>query len=287
MSSLQEIRKRMDTIKNTQKITKAIKMVSTIKLKKAQKNLTISRFLPNQLEECWDVLVQLINGEVRHPLITSKKEQNKIILVVVTSDHGLCGAFNTKVIQKVKEFIRQRNKKEIRIISLGEKGTETFRYHKIQVFSSQQNFFYAYSMDRVSAFTHQLTKMYIEESFDAVYCIYTKINPSFTTTIQNELLLPFSISISPHVSPKKTIWLIEPNLDEIITEWCELYLLSKLNSIFQESMAAEQLLRMQAMDNASRNAEEIVEMLKMEFNKKRQELITKEVLEIISGSEDF
>ncbi|HOK08681.1 MAG TPA: ATP synthase F1 subunit gamma [Candidatus Hydrogenedens sp.] len=290
MSSIQEIRSRIKTIKNTQKITKAIKMIATVRLKKAQNNLLISRVLPSKLEMVWNILNQLPEFSPTHPLLIQKTPANKIGLLVITSDHGLCGGFNTRIIQKTKEVLNTTFKNNtVQIISIGNKGKEALKYQKIPIHHSFENFFETYSLDKVSSLVHTLSQHILSNELDCIFVIYTKLGLSYNTIVELERILPLPIEQISKKDTKttKNVWIFEPNIEDIIQKVCEMFLLSELHRIFQESLACEQLARMQAMELATKNADETLQNLTLVFNKTRQELITKEMLEVISGVESL
>ncbi len=290
MSSIQELRNKINTIKNTQKITKAIKMVATVRLKRAQDALLVSRILPDELNKLWQYLNTLPNFQPNHPLISPRQTIQNISLLVITSDHGLCGGFNTAIVQKTKDVLKNMfTDKNINLISLGNKGNAALKYHHIPVKKSYSNFFEDYSLSKVSSLVQELSKNIIDGTTDSVFIIYTKLGPSYTTKIEIEQLLPLNIKGIQNnpKNIKKYNWLVEPNIDDVVTRTCELFLISEMHRIFHESLACEQLARTQAMEVATKNAEETLQNLKIVFNKTRQELITKEMLEVISGTESL
>lgn len=290
MSSKQELRNKIKTIKNTQKITKAIKMVATVRLKRAQNALQISRLLPTELEVLWQYLNALPDFQPNHPLIIPKQNIQNITLLVITSDHGLCGGFNTIVVQKTKDILRNMfYGKNVCLVSIGNKGNEAFKYHKMHVKRTYTNFFENYSLDKVSSLVKEFSQDIIDGNTDSVFVIYTKLGLSYSTKVEVEQLLPLSSKkIGRDIGNKDEYnWLIEPSIDSVITQTCELFLISEMHRIFQESLACEQLARMQAMEVATKNAEETLQNLGILFNKTRQEIITKEMLEVISGTESL
>ncbi|MGC8738847.1 MAG: ATP synthase F1 subunit gamma [Candidatus Hydrogenedens sp.] len=290
MSSIQELRNKINTIENTQKITKAIKMVATVRLKRAQNALIVSRILPDELNKLWQYLNTLSDFQPNHPLISPRKTIQNISILVITSDHGLCGGFNTAIVQKTKDILKNMfHGKNIDLISLGNKGNDAFKYHHISVKKSYRNFFEDYSLDKVSSLVHELSRYVINGVTDSVFIIYTKLGLSYTTKIEMEQLLPLTIKGNQDnpENIKQYNWLIEPHIDDVVTRTCELFLISEMHRIFHESLACEQLARRQAMEVATKNAEETLQNLRVVFNKTRQELITKEMLEVISGTESM
>lgn len=290
MGSIQELRNRIKTIKSTQKITKAIKMVATVRLKRAQTTLEVSRRLPSRLEELWNNLIAMPDFRTNHPLISSNQVLNKITLLVITSDQGLCGGFNALIIQRAKELLLSKFKdKEVYLMSIGNKGNEAFNYNKIPVQKKYDDFFEAYSLDKVSSLAHELSMRIINGDSDSVCVVYTKLGLSYRTDIELEQILPLTMNNTevPEMKGMKKNWLVEPSLDNVVTKICEMFLVSELHRIFQESLSCEQLARMQAMEAATKNADETLQDLNILFNKTRQELITREMLEVISGTESL
>ncbi len=290
MSGIQELRNKIKTIKNTQKITKAIKMVATVRLKRAQNALQVSRVLPDKLSTFWQDLYQFPDFQPNHPLIKIKRTIQNITLLVVTSDHGLCGGFNTSIVQKTVSILKNMfSDKNISLISLGNKGSEAFRYRHIPVKKSYIDFFEDYSLDKVSSLVHEFSQDMINGVTDAVFVIYSKLGLSYSTKIEMEQILPLTIEKNEKLieNKKKYCWIIEPTVDDVVTHTCELFLISEMHRIFHESLACEQLARMQAMEVATQNADETLQNLGILFNKTRQELITKEMLEVISGTESM
>lgn len=289
MSNIQFLKKKIETVKNIQKVTRAIKMVATVRTRKAQQALQTSRTIPQNISEIMSFLVNSeIYGEaIQHPLLKQRKEISHSTLLVVSNDHGLCGGFATRVASRALEVISKEdiNKKSY-IISIGNRGTSYLKSKGIRIGKEYQNFFTRYTLEKVYNLVDSFVNSYLSQVTDEILVIYTSLRPSYTTEVVIKNLLPISIEEIIQAKPKnedRKVWLIEPNIKIILNELVKLYLVSELNRIFHESFASEQLARMQAMDMASTNAEKLLEKIKIDFNKTRQELITKEVIEVISG----
>lgn len=290
MGNIQYLKKKIETIKNIQKVTRAIKMVATVRAKKAQQVLQTSRLIPEKLKEIVSIIKYCVDRpeDIQHPLLMQRKEISASTIIVISNDHGLCGGFASRVGSKVIEILSQssHNKKNY-IISIGNKGGAYLKSKGIQISQEYQNFFSKYTLDKVYNIVDFLVNSYLSFNTDEVKIVYTSLKPSYNTEVTIQRLLPLSIEeiTKPEDSIKPIgIWLLEPTIEIVLNEMIKLFLVSELNRIFHESFASEQIARMQAMDMASTNAEEFLSRLKTDFNKTRQELITKEVIELISGS---
>ncbi len=268
-------------------------MVATVRTKKAQQVLQTSRIIPQNINEIMSLLAysEKYGDILKHPLLTPKKDILHSTILVVSNDHGLCGNFASRVVSKVIEVLSEKDtNKEHHIISIGNKGTVHLKNRGIKITQEYQNFFSKYTVDKVYNLAEFFVNSYICSSTDEVWTVYTSLKPSYITEVVVEKLLPIPIEeIAQRKLKKKDSkgWLFEPNIDSILNELIKLYLVSELNRIFHESFASEQLARMQAMDMASTNANKLLEKIKIEYNKTRQEIITKEVIEVISGSDNM
>ncbi len=291
MSNIQFLKKKIETVKNIQKVTRAIKMVATVRTRKAQQALQTSRTIPQNISEIMSFLAnsEIYREAIQHPLLKQRKEISHSIVLVVSNDHGLCGGFATRVASRALEVISKKDiNKKYYIISIGNRGTSYLKSKGIQISEEYQNFFTRYTLDKVYHLVDSFVNSYLSQVTDEIVVVYTSLRPSYTTEVVVKNLLPISIEEITQAKSKnndRRVWLIEPNTKIILNELVKLYLVSELNRIFHESFASEQLARMQAMDTASTNAEKLLEKIKIDFNKIRQELITKEVIEVISGSD--
>ncbi|RLD99046.1 MAG: ATP synthase F1 subunit gamma, partial [Aquificota bacterium] len=222
-----------------------------------------------------------------HPLL-AKREENKILLVVVTSDRGLCGAFNTNILSRAEEFVREKRQggKEVFIVAIGRKARDYFkRRPEFQVVRVFVDFFLKRVEYNDAAMLAELvTAEYVNDKYDAVYVIYNEFKSAIRQDVTVERLLP----IEPIEVREKEIvvdFIYEPSPQEILDELLPLHFKTQVYRVFLESYSSEQGARMTAMDNATKNAEEMIKTLTLQYNKARQASITKEILEVVAGAE--
>jgi F-type H+-transporting ATPase subunit gamma len=283
MPNLIDLRRRIKSVKNTQQITKAMKTVSTAKFRKAQRNVLEGRPL---WHESPGVLGQISSwaGMTAHPLFAVRAEK-RVHVIVLTSDKGLCGAFNSNLMSKALEFIRGKAAgAEVRLILIGKKASNFFRKQPFPIEKA-----YADKTDRLgdadfADLAERLGREFTYQDTDAVYVIYNEFKSILAPRIMTVRLLPVARAASvPGPEPSVPDW--EPAAPALLASLIPRYIEDQLRHVFGESQAAEQAARMMAMENASKNAGELIENLVLGLNKVRQASITKELLEIISAVE--
>jgi F-type H+-transporting ATPase subunit gamma len=270
MANLKEIRKRIQSVKNTQQITSAMKMVAAAKLKKAQERIEKARPYANKMA---DVLASLAlrTHEKAHPLLVRREVKN-IALVVVTSDRGLCGAFNQNIIKTAEQYLRQNRSRfsEILFTMIGTKG-----YLGV---SGKLNYELAQSI------ADNLRELFLSANVDEVYILYNRVK----TTISQELVFSRLLPITPmEITQGETTpaYTFEPDDQDILEDIIRKNLEIQVYRALLESEASELGARMTAMDSATSNAGEMIKKLTLKYNRARQEAITKELMEIIAGAE--
>ena len=285
MANLKSIKKRIVSVKNTRQITKAMKMVSAAKLRRAQENVVAARPYAGKLAEVLERLAQTQESDAS-PLMV-KRDTGRALLVVVTSDRGLCGGFNANLSKAAERFIRDRSGdfKELTLMTIGRKGYEFLR-NRHTVRKHHGNIFSTLSYQTAALIAAEIVEGYLAEEYDEVYVIYNAFKSVMTQDITLEQLLP--------VAPKAgdtdevgTEYIYEPSkaslLDELLPKHIEVQVFKSL----LESLASEHGARMTAMDSASKNATEMIGKLTLIYNRARQAAITTELMEIISGSESI
>jgi F-type H+-transporting ATPase subunit gamma len=283
MPSLKAIRKRIGTVKNTQKITRAMKMVAAARLRRAQDAIVSARPYSNELERVVSDLAGAI-GPLGHPLMVQRPIKHCTI-VVMSSDRGLAGAFNSALIRSVERFLAGDMKGvarvDLRII--GRKGRDYFRRTGGNILSFQEAPVGATALDFAHGMAHQLVSDYLEEKTDCVYLAYN----AFKAPGSQDVLVRKILPISPNVKAESgnDNFLFEPSKEELLEHVLPLYIQNGLLRAALESIASELGARMAAMDAATRNAGEIISRMTLQYNRARQAAITKELLEIISGAE--
>ncbi|MEI6805026.1 MAG: ATP synthase F1 subunit gamma [Myxococcaceae bacterium] len=286
MASLRDIRKRIKSVKNSEKITKAMKMVSAAKLKKAQDEVRKSKAYAHKMEEVVGHLAKRLEnqGEAPHALLQDHPTKKRIELVVLTSDRGLCGALNSNIIRKAQRFLTEMSSKhdEIRVSTLGRKGFEALKREGVSIRTNYTGVLDRPSYLKASQIAAELSESYVEDSVDAIYLVYNEFKSAISQQIVVKQLLP----IVPTESLEDTVdYIYEPSQTELLNHLLPKHLATQLFQAFLESVASEHGARMTAMDNATRNAKEVISSLTLKYNRARQAAITKELMEIIGGAE--
>ncbi|MBL7960782.1 ATP synthase F1 subunit gamma [bacterium] len=291
MATLREIKRRIVSVKSTQKITKAMKMVAAAKLRRAQENIISARPYAYSLGS---LIKHLANCDVArlNPLI-SKRDVKNVLLVVVTADRSLCGAFNSTIIRKVNslmsnEFKTFHDKGRLKLVTVGKKGDEFFVKRQFKVAGRFYNFFNTMSISNAADIISSCVKEYNDERADEVYVVYNEFKSALQQNLVLEKLLPVEpekVDSSDHRYKIETDYIYEPSQFEIINTLIPKHLNVQMWRILLESFAAEMGARMTAMDSATENAGEMISTLSLKYNRARQAAITKEILEVVSGAE--
>jgi len=285
MATLREIRSRITGVKNTEKITKAMKMVAAAKLRRAQEGILAARPYAKKLSELLRHLVSKVDPTA-HPLF-APREVKKILYVVVTADRGLCGAFNANIIKAAEHEIKSRGD-GVLLATVGKKGSEYFRKRAYSVFKKYVGIFSDLDFQHARGIIDDVTAGYLKGDFDKVVLIYNEFKSVIQQRIVLEQLLPVPAEeTSPDArTPQAQVeYIYEPSSEEIIQALVPRHLNFQMWRVLLESNAAEQGARMSAMDNATENAKELIKGLSLSFNNARQAAITKELLEIVGGAE--
>ena len=291
MASLRDIRKRIKSVKNTQKITKAMKMVSAAKLRRAQERVIAARPFADKLAQTTAALAKRAEalGEAPHPLLSVRPQSQKggvVEILAITSDRGLCGAFNSNVVRKAlrTRFDMRDQHKEIRVSTVGRKGVEGMKRERVNVRKMHEKMFDGLTYEKVRPIALELAEQYEKGELDAAFIVYNEFVNASTQRLVVDQVLP----IKP-VALKEGETLVdyeyEPDRTTLLSSLLPRQLATRLYRALLESVAAEHAARMSAMDNASKNAKEMVDSLTLYSNRVRQAAITKELMEIIGGAE--
>ena len=302
MASLRDIRGRISSVKNTQQVTRAMKMVAAAKLRKAQERIFAARPYSFKVAE----IITHLKGQIdptAHPLFEVRETVESVLLVVVTADRGLAGAFNSNVIKLAEETIRgeyasYKDRSNLFLLCIGRRGHDHFRKRGYQMVGKHIGIFDKLSFSTIDPIVDEITAGYLGGSWDEVKVVYNEFK---NTISQNRIVEPFlpipaqqfltpvmegdagpQASIAPE---QKVDYLFEPDPVSILNELVPRYLNYVLWRILLESNAAEQGARMVAMDNATSNADELLRDLRLKYNRARQDAITKELIEITSGAD--
>ncbi len=280
MANLKEIRARITSISSTMQITSAMKMVSAAKLKKATDAIVMLRPYSEKLQEIIENVSSTTDLE-GVSTFTAEREVKKVLFIVITSNKGLAGAFNSSVIKELNHKISD-TKQEIEILTVGKKVYDAVRRSR-KVYDNQSSIFDAMSFQGVSNFMERVMSAYKDGEFDKVYVIYNKFINAATQEVQTEQVLP--IAMSEKEGTANTDYLFEPNAAEILNVLIPKSIKTQVYKSILDSVASEHGARMTAMHKATDNAEALRNDLKIFYNKARQAAITNEILEIVGGAE--
>ena len=291
MASLDDLKKRIASVKSTQKITKAMKMVAAAKLRRAQESAEKGRPYSEKMNNIILNLSSGISDKENAPKLLSGSGNDKVHLcVVMTSDRGLCGGFNSNIIKKAKSYFAKlaEDEKELKIITVGSKGNDQLKRaygDKIIANISFKDSKHANYFD-----ADKVGKMVIEkfgaEEFDVCTIFYNQFKNVITQIPQAQQIIPLNVKNSEEDKSEDS-YEFEPDEDEILSNLLPKNISTQIFKAMLENSASEQGSRMSAMDNATRNAGEMVDKLTIEYNRSRQAAITKELIEIISGAESL
>ena len=280
MANLKEIRNRISSVSSTMQITSAMKMVSAAKLKKAQDAITAMRPYSDKLTQ---MLVNLSSSvDFENVYLSPRKVKNKLV-VCITSNRGLCGAFNSNVIKKCTEIANSSNE-SVSFLCIGKKGADILskNYNVVQ---TNNEIFDDLTFENISAIAEKLMSMFLNKEFDSVQIVYNKFKNAATQIVIQEQYLPIENNDSENDQKESSDYIFEPSQVEIISELIPKSLKTQLYKSIRDSYASEHGARMTAMHKATDNATELRDQLKLTYNKARQAAITNEILEIVGGAE--
>jgi F-type H+-transporting ATPase subunit gamma len=288
MASLIDIRRRLRSVKSTQQITKAMKMVAAAKLRRAQERVIGARPYAKAIA---DLLASVIRrlGEAKHPLLEAREER-RVIVLVVAGDRGLCGAFNTNVHRATTHLLAAHPQwQEVRILPIGKKAFEYWRRRKYPFTEkTYPGIFGDLRYAQAKEIASFLSAEFLSDRVDAIYVVVNVFRSILSQVVHTAKLLPLEpetgVSTSPAPAEAGIEALYEPTLPEILSWLLPRYLEFMVYRALAESAAAEMGARMTAMDSASKNAGELIDSLTLSYNRARQARITKELIEIVSGA---
>ncbi len=284
MANLREIRKRISSVKSTQQITKAMKMVAAAKMRRAQENILAFRPYAYELRNLIADLSAKVEDFTQVPLM-ARRPVNKVLLVVVTADRGLCGAFNSNIVRRAAERIHEYPDAEVELFMVGRKGVEFFHHRHVTINGQKVNFFNDLSFADALDLSETILKIYREQNYDRVEFVYNEFKSAIQQNVIVEQFLPFVPDEALEKSPEQVDFIYEPDKAAILNAVIPKHLHVQVWRILLESNAAEQGARMTAMENATDNAEEMIHDLTIYYNRTRQASITTEISEIVSGAE--
>src|SRR3989441_1134808 len=294
MPNLLDIRRRIKSVKNTQQITKAMKMVSAAKLKRAQDRVVTARPFANKMMEVLSGLANRIDEDFHHPLLDVRGD-GRYLLVLVTADKGLCGAFNTNLIKAAQAFIAANSNKQIELLAVGRKGRDFFRRRSAMLAGEYIGLTGKGRVDFSEALevARDVIKRFTEDkAIDKAFVIYNEFKSVLQQRVVTEQLLPVargtSTDIQDVAAPAQPVtrvdYICEQPPQEIFARLLPRLVETQIFRALLESIASEQGARMTAMDSASKNARELIDSLTLNMNRVRQAAITNEIIEVVSGA---
>ena len=285
--ALKEVRNRIKSVQSTQQITKAMKMVSAAKLRRAQDAITQMRPYAQKLQEMLSNIVSSADGNVSMDLATERPVE-KVMIIVVTSDRGLCGGYNSNLIKLAKQTAREKypvqlEKGNVLFLPIGKKGYEHFTKNGFKVVDAYWDIFSGLSFDKVQSAAQYAMNAFAVKEVDAIEVIYSEFKNAATQIFIAEQFLPVQ-KVAETNTKKKADFIFEPSQEVLITELMPKILNTQLYKAVLDANASEHGARMTAMDKASDNANELLKTLKISYNRARQAAITTELTEIVSGA---
>jgi F-type H+-transporting ATPase subunit gamma len=283
--SLKAIRKRIGTVRSTQKITRAMKLVAAARLRRAQDAILQLRPYARRLHEVLSELAAR-SGETSHPLL-ARREPRRVELVILTSDRGLCGGFNSSIVRAADRFVRESQQRfeSIQRVVVGRKGRDYYRHRKVPMAHELPGVSTAVGLERASHLATMVIDDYLldeDKRLDAVFLVYNEFKSPGSQRVTVEQLLPIEpVELVQHT----TDFIYEPSRAQLLDHLLPLHVQTQVYRAVLESVASELGARMTAMENATNNAAELIRGLTLDYNRARQASITKELMEIIGGAE--
>ena len=294
MANLQDLRRRVRSVRNMQKITKAMKMVAAARLRRAQDRVVSARPYANTMMRVLGRLAER-TGDFHHPLMDARGDEH-LVIALVTADKGLCGGFNTNLIKAAQQFVREHPGKKVEIVTIGRKGRDFFRRRPVNIIGEYVNVT-ARTIDHedAAAIARDLMAMYTAEdsTIDKVYLIYNEFKSVLSQRVTTRQLLPIGAeALGSEIAAEATSgegenaveYLYEQPPAQIFGDLLPRYVETQMFYALLESIASEHGARMTAMDSASKNAGEVIETLTLNMNRVRQASITREIIEVVSGA---
>jgi F-type H+-transporting ATPase subunit gamma len=282
MASLKIIRKRIGSVKSTQKITKAMKMVSAAKLRRAQEAATAARPYADKLTDLLRNVAARV-GPTAHPLLQTHPEERMVHVLLVTADRGLCGGYNTNLIRKAEALIEARGRDHVRLTLVGRRGFDYFKRRQVNIVDQHINLFGGPNAELARTIGERLAREFVDGTSDAVYVIYAHFRSALLQVPTTAQLLPIAAETAERAAAVD--YRFEPSADALLDRLLRQYVTALIHRAFLEATASEHGARMTAMESATNNAADMIGRLTLEMNRARQAAITKELMEIIGGAE--
>jgi F-type H+-transporting ATPase subunit gamma len=286
MANVRDYRTRIRSVKSTQQITRAMKLVSASKLRRAQDRILSARPYARKMLEVLSSLATRAHPE-KHPLL-SRRPEEKVLVVVITADKGLCGSFNTNILNRARAFLDERRGRAagmVQVDIIGKKARDWFRRRDYGVRRTVVDIFRDVTFEEARDVAGPLIDLFSRGELDSVYLVYNEFKSVMQQRVVVEPLLPIPQAAFLAGAGKPEDYLYEPHQESLFAALLPKHVMIQVHRVLLESVAAEHGARMTAMENATRNAGEMIDSLTLQMNKIRQASITKEILEVVSGAE--
>nr|AOR51139.1 hypothetical protein [uncultured bacterium pAW1] len=285
MATLRAVKKRIRSVRATRRITKAMEMVAAAKLRKAQQRVEQAKPYARKLDEMLSHLAAGSTGEITHPYFDERPVQKKT-LVVITSDRGLCGSFNSNIIRRADLWLNAQTDAQVEIVTVGKRANDYYKRRKWPIVAHFGEWGGVLDYDKAKRMVALLTSRFVAGETDQIFLLFTRFISTVRYQITNEQYLP--VARPQIVEDKKdhvAEYIFEPNPEQIYAALMPGYAATKMVTALVESFASEHGSRMIAMGAATKNAGEMIDRLTLEYNKARQAQITKELLEVVAGAD--
>jgi F-type H+-transporting ATPase subunit gamma len=287
MATLRDIRRRIRSVESTQKITRAMKLVAAAKLRRAQERIVSARPYAVKMAELLSSLVRRAEGE-SHPLLVRRPAARKR-LVIITADKGLCGAFNSNILRASLAFLREQGETSVTLVVVGKKARDFYRRRQYEIKSEMLGFFDRLAYSHAQELAGGLMQEYLSGEVDEVHLLYNEFRSVAVQRVKREQLLPIESAEAPDgpggAAGPAGDYIYEPSPEAILAALLPRHVTTQVYRALMESVAGEYGARMTAMEAATKNAKEMISVLSIQYNKARQERITKELLDIVGGAE--
>jgi F-type H+-transporting ATPase subunit gamma len=283
MATLRDIRRRIRSVESTQKITRAMKLVAAAKLRRAQERILSARPYAAKMAELLASLVSRAEGEA-HPLLVRRPAARKR-LVIITADKGLCGAFNSNILRASLAFLREQGETNVTLVVVGKKARDFYRRRPWEVKLEMLGFFDRLAYSHAQELAGGLMQEYLGGEVDEVHLMYNEFRSVAVQRVKREQLLPIAPAPAEGQAEAGGDYIYEPSPEAILAALLPRHVTTQVYRALMESVAGEYGARMTAMEAASKNAKEMIGVLTIQYNKARQERITKELLDIVGGAE--
>ena len=282
MATLRDIQRRIRSVQSTQKITKAMKLVAASKFRRAQERILAARPYATKMDALMGSLVGR-TGDETHPLL-ARRDTGRKRLVIITADKGLCGAFNSNILRESLRFLRGAAEASVTLVVVGKKARDFYRRRQFTVKTEMLGFFDRLAYSHAQELAGGLMQEYLAEELDEVHLMYNEFRSVAVQRPVRQQLLPIEAESEGDAGPQEE-YLYEPGPEAILDSLLPRHVTTQVFRALMESVAGEHCARMTAMESATKNAREMINLLTIQYNKARQERITKELLDIVGGAE--